>query len=55
LTNAVEGAAGPLLVHMVERVALDEDDLASLEKLINAKKRTRKKRDRRRGSPGSKS
>jgi BlaI family transcriptional regulator, penicillinase repressor len=44
LTNAIEGATGPLLVHMVERMSLSEDDLDSLQKLIDAKKRALKKR-----------
>jgi BlaI family penicillinase repressor len=44
LTNAVEGATGPLLVHMVERMSLSEDDLDSLQKLIDAKKRSLKSR-----------
>ncbi len=43
LTNAVDGATGPLLVHMVERMALSEDDLDSLQKLIDAKKKAIKK------------
>jgi BlaI family transcriptional regulator, penicillinase repressor len=44
LTNAVEEATGPLLAHMVERMSLSEDDLDSLQKLIDAKKRALKKR-----------
>jgi predicted transcriptional regulator len=44
LTNAVEGMTGPLLAHMVERVALTEGDLDSLQKLIDAKKKSLKKR-----------
>ena len=36
LTNAVEEATGPLLVHMVERTSLSEADLDSLQKLIDA-------------------
>jgi BlaI family transcriptional regulator, penicillinase repressor len=43
LTNAVEGATGPLLAHMVENSTLSENDLASLQKLIDAKKRSLKK------------
>ena len=43
MTNAVEGVTGPLLVHMVERTSLSEDDLNSLQKLINAKKESLKK------------
>jgi len=44
MTNAVEGVTGPLLVHMVERMALSEEDLDSLQELIDAKKRSLKKR-----------
>jgi len=44
LTNAVEGVTGPLLAHMVERTALNEDDLESLQKLIDYKKQALKKR-----------
>ena len=44
MTNAVEGMTGPLLVHMVERTALSADDLDSLQKLIDAKKKSLKKR-----------
>jgi predicted transcriptional regulator len=44
LTNAVEGVTGPLLAHMVERVRLSEADLDALQKLIDAKKHTLKKR-----------
>jgi BlaI family transcriptional regulator, penicillinase repressor len=44
LTNAVDEATGPLLTHMVERISLSEDDLDSLQKLIDAKKRALKKR-----------
>jgi BlaI family penicillinase repressor len=44
MTNAVEGLTGPLLVHMVERTALSEDDLDSLQKLIDAKKQSLKTR-----------
>jgi BlaI family transcriptional regulator, penicillinase repressor len=44
LTNAVEGVTGPLLMHMVEQTPLSEDDLDSLQKLIDAKKRSLKKR-----------
>jgi len=39
MTNA-EGVTGPLLVHMVERVSLSEEDLDSLRKLIDAKKQS---------------
>jgi BlaI family penicillinase repressor len=42
LINAVDGATGPLLVHMVEQVTLSEDDLDSLQKLIDAKKQSLK-------------
>ena len=45
MTNAVEGATGPLLAHMVERSSLSEDDLDSLRKLIDAKKQSLKPRD----------
>jgi BlaI family penicillinase repressor len=44
MTNAVEGVTGPLLVHMVERMSLSEDDLDSLQKLIDAKKQSLKTR-----------
>jgi BlaI family transcriptional regulator, penicillinase repressor len=43
MTNAVEGVTGPLLVHMVERTPLNEDDLAALQKLIDAKKKSLQK------------
>ncbi|MDB5390195.1 MAG: copY 2 [Planctomycetaceae bacterium] len=43
LTNAVEGATGPLLAHMVESSSLSENDLEALQKLIDAKKRSLKK------------
>jgi BlaI family transcriptional regulator, penicillinase repressor len=43
LTNAIEGATGPLLAHMIEQVSLSEDDLDSLQKLIDAKKQSLKK------------
>jgi BlaI family transcriptional regulator, penicillinase repressor len=43
MTNA-EGVTGPLLVHMVERVSLSEEDLDSLRKLIDAKKQSLKTR-----------
>ena len=45
VTNAVEGVTGPLLAHMVERMPLSEADLDSLQKLIDAKKQSLKKRD----------
>jgi predicted transcriptional regulator len=45
LTNAIDEATGPLLAHMVERTSLSEADLDSLQKLIDAKKRSLKKRD----------
>jgi len=44
MTNVVEGVTGPLLAHMVERVSLSEDDLDVLQKLIDAKKKSLKKR-----------
>jgi predicted transcriptional regulator len=44
MTNAVEGVTGPLLAHMVERSSLSEDDLESLQKLIDAKKQSLKGR-----------
>jgi predicted transcriptional regulator len=44
MTNVVEGVTGPLLAHMVERVSLSEDDIDVLEKLIEAKKKSLKKR-----------
>lgn len=44
LTNAVEGVTGPLLLHMVEQTSLSEEDLDSLQKLIDARKRSLKKR-----------
>jgi predicted transcriptional regulator len=44
ITNAVEDATGPLLAHMVERVSLSEGDLDALQKLIEAKKQSLKKR-----------
>jgi predicted transcriptional regulator len=47
LTNAVDDATGPLLVHMVEQTSLSEADLDSLQKLIDAKKESLKKRGRR--------
>ncbi len=42
LTNAVEGVSGPLLVHIVERMSLSEDDLESLQRLIDARKESLK-------------
>ena len=39
LTNAVEGTTAPLLAHMVERSSLSEDDLQSLQRLIDEKKK----------------
>jgi BlaI family transcriptional regulator, penicillinase repressor len=44
ITNVVKDVTGPLLVHMVERVPLNEGDLDSLQKLIDAKKKSLKKR-----------
>ncbi len=43
LMNAVEGATGPLLAHMVEQTSLSKDDLDALQKLIDAKKQSLKK------------
>jgi BlaI family transcriptional regulator, penicillinase repressor len=43
-TNAVDGATGPLLAHLVEQTALSQDDLDSLQKLIDAKQQALKKR-----------
>ncbi len=40
LTNAIEGATGPLLAHMVERTSLSREDLDALQKLIEAKKQS---------------
>jgi BlaI family penicillinase repressor len=44
LNNALEGATGPLLAHMVERTPLDAADLDVLQKLIDAKKKSLSKR-----------
>lgn len=44
LTDAVDGVTGPLLAHMVERTSLSEEDLDSLQRLIDAKKRSLKER-----------
>ncbi len=38
LTNAVEGATAPLLLHMVEQTTLDEKDLDALQQLIDERK-----------------
>jgi BlaI family transcriptional regulator, penicillinase repressor len=43
LTNAIEGATGPLLAHMVQQVSLSADDLDSLQRLIDEKKLSLKK------------
>jgi predicted transcriptional regulator len=43
LTNTIEGTTGPLLAHMVEQTSLNEDDLDSLQALIDAKKQSLKK------------
>ncbi len=43
-SNATEDLTGPLLLHMVERTSLSEDDLESLQKLIDARKKSLKKR-----------
>lgn len=48
ITNAVEGATGPLLAHLVERMPLSEGDLDALQKLIDARKKSL-------GKPGKKS
>ncbi len=44
MTNLDAGVTGPLLAHMVERVALSEDDLDALQKLIDARKKSLKRR-----------
>jgi len=44
MTDAIEGVTGPLLAHMVERTTLSEEDLDSLQRLIDAKKRSLKER-----------
>ena len=44
LTNSVGDVTGPLLVHMVEQTPLSEADLDSLQKLIDSKKLSLKKR-----------
>jgi len=38
LTNAIEGATGPLVAHMVEKSNLKQADLDLLEELIKSKK-----------------
>lgn len=43
ITNAVEGATGPLLAHLVERMPLSEGDLDALQKLIDARKKSLRK------------
>jgi BlaI family transcriptional regulator, penicillinase repressor len=43
LKNSIEGATGPLLAHMVERVELNDTDLASLQDTIAAKRRSLKR------------
>ena len=53
LTKTVDGATGPLLAHMVERTSLGEDDLDVLEKLIDAKKQSLKKRGDKKAATGS--
>ena len=53
LENTVEEAAGPLLAHMVEQSPLTEDDLNSLQKLIEAKKKAIKKRGGNKMEPNS--
>jgi BlaI family transcriptional regulator, penicillinase repressor len=44
ITNTVAGATGPLLAHLVERMPLNEGDLDALQKLIDARKQSLKKR-----------
>ncbi len=46
LTHAVEGVSGPLLAHLVEQTDLNEADLDSLQKLIEAKKKSLNKKTR---------
>jgi BlaI family transcriptional regulator, penicillinase repressor len=43
-SNAAEDLTVPLVLHMVERTSLSEDDLESLQKLIDARKKSLKKR-----------
>src|SRR5262249_19054438 len=43
LTNTVDEVRGPLLVHMVQRSTLSEEDLDSLQKMIDARKKQLKK------------
>ncbi len=46
ISNAAEDLTGPLLLHMAERTSLSEDDLESLQRLINAQEiieKTRRK------------
>ena len=43
LVNAANGTTAPLLAHMVEQTALSEDDLDSLQRLIDEKKRALRK------------
>ena len=38
ISNAAEELTGPLLLHMAERTSLSEDDLESLQKLIDAQR-----------------
>jgi len=49
MSNVVEGMTGPLLAHMVEQTPLSESDLDSLQKLIEAKKKSLKKKKSGRG------
>lgn len=51
LEHATQGATGPLLAHMVETSALGKDDLDTLERLIEEKKKTLARRS---GGPKSK-
>ena len=44
MAHAIEGVTGPLLAHLVERTPLSEDDLDALQKLIDARKQSLKKR-----------
>ena len=44
LTNAIDSATGPLLAHMVKSTDLSETELDDLQKLIDAKKQSLKKK-----------
>jgi BlaI family penicillinase repressor len=50
LTNAVDGATGPLLAHMVENFQLSENDLDALQRLIDAKKQSLNKSGRKKAN-----